>query len=175
MVIHPEGGNRGRRARMRAIRARMAETGEPYTLAARHHDAEHRPAPVWIMPEARCPRCSMGVLVLDEEQPQCTHCAAVWENGSSAANEYAGTVLRLDWYTYVTGGDERPAEECPECGETAVVWDTFHPDDGRTGLCFGCGESFTTHCAICNRPLFDGDPGGSGPCTECWEDYMQRD
>jgi hypothetical protein len=28
------------RARTRAIRARMAETGEPYTLAARNHDLE---------------------------------------------------------------------------------------------------------------------------------------
>jgi hypothetical protein len=28
------------RARTRAIRERMAETGEPFTLAARRHDAE---------------------------------------------------------------------------------------------------------------------------------------
>ena len=39
----------GNRARTRAIRARMAATGEPYTLAARNHDAErsetHPPEP----------------------------------------------------------------------------------------------------------------------------------
>lgn len=148
MIVNPEGGNRSRRARMRAIRVRMTETSEPYTVAARRHDAEYHQTVPLIVPKARCPRCSTGILVFDEEQPRCMDCNDSWENGSSAATEYALTVLHLDWYTSVTEGSERPAEECSECGETAVVWDTFDLDAGRTGLCFDCGESFDAHCTV---------------------------
>jgi hypothetical protein len=56
-----------------------------------------------------------------------------------------------------------------------VVWDKSDPDGGRMGLCFSCGESFNTHCIICNRPLLDIQPGGSGPCRECWDNYADRD
>lgn len=66
IIINPEGGSRSRRARMRAIRARMAETGELYTVAARHHDAEHQQTVTLIAPEAPVPRRSTGVLVLGE-------------------------------------------------------------------------------------------------------------
>jgi hypothetical protein len=174
IIINPEGGNRGRRARMRAIRARMAQTGEPYTVAARHHDAEHQQTVTLIAPEAHCPRCSTGVLDLGEQQPRCTQCEAVWETGSDAASEYAATVLHLDWYTSATDGGESPAEDCPECGEEAVVWDTFDAEAGRMGLCFSCSESFNTHCSDCSRPLLDSEPGGFQPCAECWDYRISR-
>jgi hypothetical protein len=143
--------------------------------AARRHDADHQQTVTLIVPEARCPRCSTGILDPGEEQRRCTHCEAVWESGSDAASEYAATVLHLDWYTSVTEGGERPAEDCPDCGEEAVVWDTFDPDADRMGLCFSCGESFNTHCSACNRPMLDSEHRGSGPCAQCWDYYIHRD
>lgn len=172
-MSHNDGGNR---ARTRAIRARMAGTGESYTTAARCHDAEHDGAdmaPVLLV--ARCPRCPDGVLVL-EEQPRCAGCGAIWENGSLAAEEYAFAVLHLDWYTSATDGAEPPAEDCPECGETAVVWDHFGPSHaGRTALCFACEESWNTRCIRCNRPTLVRRPGGDLTCSDCWDEVISRD
>lgn len=175
-MINNGGGNRARRARARAIRARMAVTGESYTAAARRHDAEHDGTEVpLVLPVAQCPRCSDGVLVIDE-QPRCASCGATWDDGRLAAEEYAFTVLQLDWYTSATDGAEPPAEDCPECGETAVVWDHFGPAHaGQMALCFACGESWNTRCVACNRPTLVRRPGDSLACSTCWDDAINRD
>jgi hypothetical protein len=69
-----------------------------------------RPAPaVW------------GVLVT-EPQPRCLACGQTWQDGGAVAEDYSARVLHLDWYT-ATDGAEPPVEDCPECGETAAVWD----------------------------------------------------
>jgi hypothetical protein len=100
MIMIREGGNRGRRARARAIRARMAATGESYTRAARHHDAMHRDSSITIpSAEPQCPRCASGVLILGDEQPRCDDCGARWDSGSSAADEYAWVILHLEGYS----------------------------------------------------------------------------
>ncbi|GIE78541.1 alpha/beta hydrolase [Actinoplanes philippinensis] len=48
MVDDGRSANSGRRARQRAIRARMAETGETYVVAARRHDETFRPTALGV-------------------------------------------------------------------------------------------------------------------------------
>jgi len=176
MIMIPEGGNQSGRARARAIRARMTATGESYTRAARHHDAEHRGGSITIpSAEPRCPQCASGALILGDGQPRCDRCGARWDSGSSAADEYAGTILHLNWYEAGHGRSDAPAEDCSTCYETAVVWDTFDRSDSeRLGVCFSCGQTFNSHCPRCNRPDLILDDADAGPCSECVDEFMQR-
>ncbi len=157
-----------RRDRDRRIRARMAETGEKRSEAARHFDEIGRAK---MFPKARCPRCSRGNLISDVE-PTCTSCRAVWASGVDAAEEYASRVLGLNWYESITNGERRPAEDCLECGETAVVWDAFEPvAAGRRGLCFACGSASNDHCQRCSRPIM-ARPGDASVCRSCWQEVL---
>jgi hypothetical protein len=197
-MIDNDSDTTGNRRRTRAIRARMAATGEKYTAAARGHDtgegqdrhaeplrlimlggsipvADVSQAPGPIVPIVRCPRCADGVLVV-EPQPRCAACGQIWEDGRAVAEEYAERILHLDWYTAATDGAEPPVEECPECGETAVVWDEFgSARAGRIALCFTCGAFFYDRCTRCNRPMIFRQPGDSLVCSMCWDEVIHRD
>jgi hypothetical protein len=126
-------------------------------------------------PVVGCPRCSQTALLLDE-RPRCAYCGENWESGASAATEYADVVLGLDWYSTTKGG-QPPAEDCPECGEAAVVRDQFARLPGPSpALCFACGAEFNNTCSRCGVPVMQSDADDGVPlCGDCWANIIGRD
>lgn len=166
--------NSRQRERKRAIRARMRLTGEPYVVAARHHDAEMRRLATHRMPVARCPRCSEGVVDVDVS-PGCQTCGTTWDSGAELALEYAAAFLGLDWYSSIKDGGAPPALDCPDCGEQAVV--TVQPEDSTfwTMLCLSCATPWNGACMRCGAPIQHREEGDSLACSACWQEAMSRD
>lgn len=120
-------------------------------------------------PVMECPRCRQRALLWDEP-PRCAYCSEKWVTGTAAANEYASTILDLDWYTYRTEGAPEPVEHCPECGQQAVVWldPEGEPASALTALCMECGEEWDDRCERCGCPATS-EHGETTICSDCWE------
>lgn len=166
--------NSGQRARKRAIRARMRRTGESYVVAARRHDEEQHHLETRHLPVTRCPRCSVGLVEVDAI-PECPACGATWESGAELAGEYAEVFLGLDWYSSIKDGGDAPTQECPECGEQAVV--TVRPEDATfwTTMCLSCSAPWNDSCMRCGAPIQYRGEGDLLVCSACWQDAVQRD
>jgi len=164
----------GQRERKRAIRTRMRLTGEPYVVAARRHDAEVRRFDTSRMPVARCPQCSEGLVDVDVT-PVCRTCGTTWESGAELAGEYAEVFLGLDWYSSIKDGGASPTQDCPDCGEQAVV--AVRPEDSTfwTMMCLSCAAPWNDSCIRCGAPIQHREEGDLLACTACWEDAMERD
>jgi len=164
----------GQRERTRAIRERMRLTGEPYVVAARRHDDEqaHRPNPRRV-PKVRCPKCSDGVVEIDLA-PVCRNCGTTWKSGSELANEYAEVFLGLSWYSSMKDGGDAPSQDCPECGEQAVV--SIPPEEATfwTMMCLSCAVPWNDSCTRCGAPT-QRRAGDGLVCTACWQELVQRD
>jgi hypothetical protein len=163
-----------RRARQRAIRARMAQTGEPYVVAARRHDEqEDLRREAKQVPVARCPRCRQAQVQIDE-RPSCPGCGTVWDSGAELAGEYAEEFLGLDWYSSVKDGGEEPTSDCPACGEQAVVM--IQSDDATmwTMMCMSCESLFNDRCTRCGAPIQYREDGDLIICTTCWGEVVSR-
>lgn len=164
--------NSSQRERKRAIRARMRRTGEPYVVAARHHDAEVHRRDTGRMPVARCPQCSEGIV---DVTPLCRTCGTTWDSGAELAGEYASVFLGLDWYSSIKDGGAPPTHDCPDCGEQAVV--TVRPEDSTfwTMMCLSCAAPWNDSCIRCGAPIQHREDGDSLACTACWQDAIARD
>ncbi|MET0419733.1 MAG: hypothetical protein ABW022_27265 [Actinoplanes sp.] len=146
----------------------MAATGETRRDAARAFTEIGRAKST---PIARCPRCSVGILQLDDH-PVCGGCGARWGSGAEAALEYAEDVLGLNWYEVASSGGQVPTEDCPHCGETAVVWDGFASVvTVPRGLCFACGEVCNSHCQRCGVAIMVASDDAD-MCENCWNDVL---
>lgn len=175
MVNNDNTSSSASRARKRAIRARMEETGESYVVAARWHDQREemrraaRQAPV-----VRCPQCRQGGVVIDE-QPSCPRCGATWESGAELADEYAGEILGLDSYTSFKDGGEDPTLDCPDCGEQAVV--AIQPGDTVfwTMMCMSCEALFNDRCLKCGVPIQYREDGDLTVCMACLDYAVSRE
>jgi hypothetical protein len=174
MVDNDRNASSAHRARQRAIRVRMAETGESYIVAARRHDErEELRREGQKAPMARCPRCQQGAVLLDE-QPSCPECGAVWESGAELAGDYAAEILGLDSYTSIKDGGEEPTLGCSVCGQEAVV--SIEPGDTTfwTMMSMSCEAVFNDRCTRCGAPIQHREEGDLLICTTCWDDVVSR-
>lgn len=86
--------------------------------------------------------------------------------------EYAQDVLGLSWYEAAASCGQVPAGDCPHCGETAVVWDTFASVVmGPRGLCFACGEGCNSPCQRCGVAIMVASDDAD-MCDSCWNDVL---
>src|SRR3712207_2263926 len=106
--------NSGDRARKRAIRKRMEETGQTYVVAARAHDAEQARTIAIAAIVVRCPNCVTGSISIIDELIGCATCSATWESPETAAEAYAEEFLGLNWYSAVKDGGAPPVHPCPD-------------------------------------------------------------
>ncbi|MDX8054965.1 hypothetical protein SK571_36815 [Lentzea sp. BCCO 10_0798] len=166
--------NSRQRERTRAIRARMRLTGEPYVVAARHHDAEMRRKAADRMPVVRCPQCSEGTVEVDVT-PACPVCGATWDSGAQLAVEYAAEFLGLDWHSSIKDGGAPPTQDCPDCGEQAVVTVRSKDTTFWTRMCLSCATPWNESCIRCGAPIQHREDGDSLACHECWQDAIARD
>ncbi|MFI5911563.1 hypothetical protein [Dactylosporangium sp. NPDC051541] len=156
----------------------MAETGDPYSVAARRHDEReaqrlHAQNEATKAPMVRCPQCRQDEVHFDD-QPWCPGCGTVWESGSELADEYAEEFLGLDWYTSIKDGGEEPTSDCSNCGEQAVV--KIQPDDATfwTMKCMSCESLFNDRCTRCGAPIQHREEGDLIICTTCWDYVVSR-
>lgn len=174
MVNNDRNSSSARRARQRKIRAIMAETGHPYSVAARRHDEQQqlRQAARQV-PMARCPQCEEAAVRFDD-QPSCPGCGAVWESGAELADEYAAEFHGLDSYTSIKDGGEDPTSECPDCGDQAVVMIQSGDATFWTMMCMSCESLFNDRCTRCGAPIKYREDGDLVICTTCWDDVLSR-
>jgi len=119
----------------------------------------------------KCPMCFQESFILaDVDELGCLFCGYS-DKPEIVARNYIENILGINEYYEVKSGGHFPLEECPECGNSALV------HDGDNYICFNCVEKWSgdslNECSDCGQ-LYNVKDDDVELCDNCLAYRLER-